>query len=400
LSNVVQSLADPRAAGRRRIAYVHDTNVFGGMETLLLSMLQHLDLARYEPHVLVPGYRDRWRQSPPRLLQLLGEAGVPVLRPSAPPRVPAIGALVDVFNIAATLRRARIEIVHVHTRHPEAARRATLSAWLARVAGILRTEHLPPGPHVGRFTRYSVVPFDAMTDVIFTDSDSDRLEQIRVVGRCPGKLVRSYCGIDAARYAPDHDVAEAKRKLGFDPAVPLVGAIGRLHVQKGHTFLIDAAARVLRESGPVRYVLVGSGPLQQELQASVERLGIADRFSFAGFQADYIAYMQALDIAVMPSLWEGFSIAMQEFMALAKPLVVTDHPSFLEAIRHEQHGLVVPRGDSGALAAAIESLLRDPPLAHRLGRAARQRVLSDFGIEHHMRQLMDHYERLLRQRRP
>jgi glycosyltransferase involved in cell wall biosynthesis len=76
-------------------------------------------------------------------------------------------------------------------------------------------------------------------------------------------------------------------------------------------------------------------------------------------------------------------------------MVVTDHPSFLEAFRHEQHGLVVPVRDSTALAAAILRLIRDPALARRLGQAALARVRSEFSIQNHMQDLMAIYDQLL-----
>jgi glycosyltransferase involved in cell wall biosynthesis len=175
----------------------------------------------------------------------------------------------------------------------------------------------------------------------------------------------------------------------------VVGTIGRLHEQKGHTYLIEAAARVIREHGPVQFVLVGDGPLKDRLHTQVEQLGIAEHFYFAGFQSEYVPYMQAMDIGVMPSLWEGFSISMQEFMALGKPMVITNHGSFLEAFTHGQNGLVVPTRDGPALAAAVLQLLRDADLARRLGQAASERVRAQFSIQHHMQDLMKLYDSLL-----
>ena len=117
------------------------------------------------------------------------------------------------------------------------------------------------------------------------------------------------------------------------------------------TYLIDAMPQVIREYGPVQFLLIGDGPLMGELRAQVDRLGMRERIHFAGFQADYVPYMEAMDIGVMPSLWEGFSISMQEYMALGKPMVVTNHGSFLEALTHEQHGLIVATRDSAGLSA-------------------------------------------------
>jgi glycosyltransferase involved in cell wall biosynthesis len=260
---------------------------------------------------------------------------------------------------------------------------------------VIRTEHLPPSYRRGRLTRPLPAAFDRLTDYILVDSDGNREEQLRLVGRSPQQVVRSYCGIDALAFSPHHDVAAAKRRIGLDPALPVVGNVGRLHEQKGQTYLLDAAAELLRSYGPLQLLIVGDGPLRDELLIKATNLGLGPYVHFAGFQAEYVPFMEAMDIGVMPSLWEGFSISMQEFMALGKPMVVSDHRSFQEAFTHERHGLLVPARDGAALAAAILRLLRDPELARRLGRAALARVRTEFSIQQHMHELMELYDRVL-----
>lgn len=378
----------------RRIAYMHDTNVFGGMETLQIAMLRHLDRSRFTPSVVISPF-DGERGSPPEFLDLLAASQTPVLRPPHPGGVGGVSALREIAGTARMLRRAKIELAHIQTWHPGGARKATLAARLAGVRAVLRTEHLPPSYRVGRLTRQLATAFDALTDYILVDSDGNRAEQLELVGRSPQKVIRSYCGIDALAFNPHHDVAAAKRRLGLDPDLPVVGNVGRLHEQKGQTFLLDAAAELLRSYGPFQLLIVGDGPLRDELLVKATTLGLGGHVRFAGFQADYVPFMEAMDIGVMPSLWEGFSISMQEFMALGKPMVVSDHRSFQEAFTHERHGLLVPARNGAALAAAILRLLRDPELARRLGRAALARVRTEFSIQQHMRELMELYDRVL-----
>ncbi len=378
----------------RTVAFLHDAQEFAGMEVLLLSMLRHLDPARYTAVVVVPGFDDPYRTSPPQLVSALDDLGVPVLRPDDPGTTRIVSSAREVINTANVLRRARPDVAHIYTRHAEAARKATLACALARVGALVRTEHLPPSTHMRRATPYLVKPFDLLTDVIVTDSEADREEQIRLLRRRPGKVQRSYCGIDTAPLDPDHDVRAAKQRIGMDPDVPLVGTVGRMHLQKGQRYFVDAAARVIEERDNVEFVLVGDGELEDELRRQVADLGITERFHFAGFQRDYVSYMEAMDIGVMPSLWEGFSISMQEFMALAKPMVVTDHASFREAIVDGEHALMVPAADGEAMAKAIVTLLEDPALGARLGRAALDRVRNEFSIQQHVGEMMDLYDRL------
>jgi glycosyltransferase involved in cell wall biosynthesis len=382
----------------RRIAYMHDTNVFGGMETLQINMLRHLDRSRFAPSVVISPF-DGPMGTPPELLALLAASATPVIKPPHPGTQRGVSALREIAGTAQALRRAQIELVHIQTWHPAGARKATLAARLAGVRGIVRSEHMPPTYRGGRLTRQVASLFDLLTYKIVVDSDSNRDEQLQLIGRSPQKVIRSYCGIDAFMFNPQHNVAAAKARLGLNPDLPVVGNVGRLHEQKGQTYLLDAAAELLHSYGSFQLLVVGDGPLRAELLAKAEALGLNDYAHFVGFQADYVPFMEAMDVGVMSSLWEGFSISMQEFMALGKPMVVTNHRSFLEAFEHERHGLIVPTRDGAAMASAILRLLRDPELGRRLAQAALHRIRTEFSIQQHMRELMGLYEEILGVRR-
>ena len=146
---------------------------------------------------------------------------------------------------------------------------------------------------------------------------------------------------------------------------------------------------------PVVFLIVGDGPLEAELRAQAEALGISDAVVFAGFQPDPLPYMQAIDIAMMPSLWEGFSISMQQFMALGKPLVASDHHSFREAMVDREHGLIVPVADDHTLATGSWSCSTTRRSGHGSGAAASDRARREFSIQRHVEELMGIYDRIL-----
>jgi glycosyltransferase involved in cell wall biosynthesis len=234
-----------------------------------------------------------------------------------------------------------------------------------------------------------------MTQFIITDSDSSRDEQIRLLGRDPKKVYRSYCGVDLTKFPPTKDLRRAKRRLGFDPDIPVVGAIGRLSEQKGHRYFVEAAAHVKREIGEVTFLLVGDGPLEGDLRRQVNSLGLEDSFIFAGFQSEYVPYMDAMDVAVMSSVHEGFSLTMLELMAMGKPCVFTDHPSFKEAVGDEACCVLVPVRSGAALAGGVSRLLRDKELATSMGIAARMRVETEFCLQRLADDMMGLYDALL-----
>src|SRR5207247_10113375 len=111
-------------------------------------------------------------------------------------------------------------------------------------------------------------------------------------------------------------VADARRELGIGAADFAIGTVTRLHESKGNSYLIDAAARVVRERPAARFFLVGEGPLLGDLQAQASALGLGDRVVFAGFRRDVARTLSAFDLVVFPSLWEGTPLTVFETLAM------------------------------------------------------------------------------------
>lgn len=378
----------------KQVVLVHDTNCFGGLEIAVLELLRHLDTDRFRPHVLVPGYEEPHLASPTMFVQRVRHLGVPVLRPPHPGTTRGLSAARDIMNMSRLLTAAYTDIVHIHTARVEGARKAILAARAARVPLVLRTEHNSPSAFSarGRRARATTRVFDRWTDLIVTVSEHDREEQIREFGRSEAKTICCHNGVDVDRFQPA-DVRVAKQELGLDPDVPVVGAIGRLAPQKGLRYLIAAAATVLRVE-KVRFVIVGDGEEECALRSEVAALGLDSHVTFTGYTPDPRPYIAAIDIGVLPSLHEGLSLTMLEFMASGKPTVVSDHPGLTEATIDGVTGLVVPRRDPHRLAEAIIQLVRDSAFAQRLGNAARARAVSEFSFDRHAQQVMRLYDRV------
>jgi glycosyltransferase involved in cell wall biosynthesis len=378
----------------RRVALLHDCVVYGGLEVYVQLLARYMNKKRYEAFIVVPGYADEFRSSPARFIEEVKESGLNLLRPPFPGSGKIRSNFNELINLTQLLRDNKIDIVHIHTARPHGARKATIATALAGIP-IIRTEHLAPSATAKRFDKFTVKPFDFLTKQIITDSDSNLQEQVDLLNRKPAKLYRSYCGIELSRFNPNHDILAAKQKLGLDPQVPLVGAVGRLAEPKGHKYLIAAATKVLKEYGKVNFVLVGDGPLKDELSRQVIEAGIGDYFHFAGFQKEYLPYIEAMDIAVMASIHEGFSLSMLEFMAMGKPCVFTDHSSFKEAIGDSESAVIVPMHSADGLAGGILKLLNDPALAATLGKRALAQVRSEFSIERLTSDMMNLYDAVL-----
>lgn len=188
-------------------------------------------------------------------------------------------------------------------------------------------------------------------------------------------------GIDFDRYGPPADLAEQKRKLGFDPHRRYVVHVARHHPVKDQPMLLRGFATTAAAVPDVDLLMAGDGPLRGELEALARNLGIADRVKFLGIRSDVPELLKAADAFALTSVSEAASLTLLEAMATALPVVVTDVGGNPEIVRHEREGLLVPRGDAAACGAALSRLLREPNYARTLGAAARARVDTVYRLE-------------------
>ena len=168
------------------------------------------------------------------------------------------------------------------------------------------------------------------------------------------------------------EIAESRRQLGIAPGDFAIGTVTRLHESKGNSYLVDAARLVLDRRPDARFLLVGEGPLRAPLEEQARRLGLGERFVFAGFVRDVAAALSAFDLSVFPSLWEGTPLTMFEALASGKPIVATDADGLMDVLTDRRDARIVSKRDAGALAAAIVELMGDSAERTRLAAEARK----------------------------
>lgn len=170
-----------------------------------------------------------------------------------------------------------------------------------------------------------------------------------------------------------------RQQLGIADNVFLLGFVGRLTHQKGLGYLVEALQRIQhRNMANVALVIVGDGPLRQQLQRHVRRCGLSPVIHFVGSQPDAWPWLQEIDAGVLPSLYEGLPTVAVELMACGKPVIATAVNGTPEVIRDGETGILVPPRDSESLARAICQLAADPALCRRLGRRGFQLAQSMF----------------------
>lgn len=207
-------------------------------------------------------------------------------------------------------------------------------------------------------------------------------------------------GIDSAKVTVIPNGLDATR-FGREPRAggpPVVTTIANLRPGKGHEVLLDAARRVLERRRDVRFQIVGDGPRRAALEQQAGRLGIAAQVDFTGHCDDVASLLRQTDVFAFPSLMEAFPNAVLEAMAAGVAIAASDAGGIPEAVAHGETGLLVPPGDSAALAGAILDLLARPELRTRLGESAREAVRSRFSFDRMTTEFQSLYLSLLASR--
>lgn len=259
--------------------------------------------------------------------------------------------------------------------------------WLAALANrmstqrraVVRTRHIVQPIRAHALNRWL---YGSATDLVVTVTDAIR-RQIVASGLAPeDRVVALPGGVDAERYRPDVPSVhgfDARSLFKVPAGVPLIGLVAGFRVMKGHETVVAAAARLAAAGLPFHLVFVGQGPFGERVRGLVQAAGLADRVSLVGFVEELPMVMAALDVAVYAALEsDGMSRVLWEYLAAAVPVVATRVGVVPEVLEDDVTALLVPAGEAGPLAAAIERLVRDAALRQRLGAAGADLVREQF----------------------
>jgi glycosyltransferase involved in cell wall biosynthesis len=226
-------------------------------------------------------------------------------------------------------------------------------------------------------------------------SDMVRESMVRLIGPIHEKIAVICNGVDVSRYEQVVDTLTVRQRLSLGENARLLATVGTLKEQKGHRYLIDAAARIVPQHPDWHFLLIGDGGLRQELQAQVRDLGLSDNFHFLGNRHDVPDLLAASDLFVLPSLWEGLPMALIEAMAASKAVVATAVSGTVQVVDPNETGLLVPPGDSESLGQAIVQLLSAPMQIEEMGAAGKRRVEEAFSAQRQAAEHLELYRRLL-----
>lgn len=279
------------------------------------------------------------------------------------------------------IRSGDYDVVHVHTER--AALWVELTARLAGVKRVVRSVHnafeFTGWLRLRRAAGRRVASCVLKVAHVFV-SESVAATEIERFGT-RGMLVVN--GIDVDRFIPEQGNEtrhQVRMALGVGPSAVAVVSVGRCTDVKQHNHVLEAVSHLAAEGLRLHYLHIGSGPnLQSEIDLA-RRLELEAQCHFVGERDDIVEILQASDIFVMPSRYEGLGLAALEASACELPVVAYDVPGLRNAMVNEVTGLLVAP-EMLALAAAISRLAADENMRQAYGHAGRSMVLSDFSLD-------------------
>jgi glycosyltransferase involved in cell wall biosynthesis len=359
---------------RLGVMFVLTSAVRGGVEEVVLGLLQRLDPSEFRLSLAAP----------PALLDAMASdlAGVrlDVLSVEAESwsHVRHVGLLADF------MRRVRPDVVNPHL-----FRSTAIAAPLARatgIRGVVETYHgreaWRQGALRGHFLADRLVARLVTRVIAVSRGAADFL--VHGKGYPADKVVVIPNGRDLTRFAPGLHRETIRKELGVDRGAPVVGVVGRLETQKGHVYLLDAWPDVVRRHPDARLLVVGEGSLHEALVRQSRSRGVADSVIFTGFRSDVPRILDAIDVLALPSLHEGMPLTVIEAAAAGRPVVATAVDGTPEVVREGETGYLVPPADPASLARALLAMLGDPEAATRMGREACRWACERFDVNTHV----------------
>lgn len=376
--------------------FVQSTTEIGGAERVLVNLFAASEELRRRSLVVSLGFGNG--DLPERLRATGVEViGLPPARLRQPARLAG-----TVARLVGVVRAHGSRVVIGNGTHPQ-----ILAGWAARLARVravfvVHAIYSVPARANGSRERLALL---APCDLMLAVSAAARGPLARLRPGAASRVV--YNGTPTDVEIPQEMIRSARRELGAADGEILLGAFGRFQRSKGQDVFVKAASEVARLRPAARFALVGGSfvgletAYPSEIAREIAAQGLSGRIVSTGFRSDVDRLMAACDVVCNPARGtESFGMTIVEAMALARPVVATAVGGPSEIIVSEEHGILIPPDDVGAMARAMLALIDDPELRIRMGAAARERVRRTFSVDLMAAKLIEALDGLLVTGRP
>jgi glycosyltransferase involved in cell wall biosynthesis len=358
----------------------------GGGEIYLMGLIDNLDKSRYEPVVL------SFTDGP--MVDHLKKQGIEthVIHTEKPFDI-RIWKKVKKF-----IEEKDIDIIHAH-----GTRANSNLFWAAKKLKlpIIYTchgwsFHVDQNPVVKKVRILSEEYLTSKMDVNICCSASSRDTGKKYFRNYDAKVI--YNSVDAKKFNPYGQYKDIRKELGIAKDEIVIVSVARLTLQKQPLLLIRAFSEVSKKVPNARLLLVGGGELQDKVDALIASLNLGDRIICQSFRQDVPDVLAASDIFVLPSLWEGNPIALQEAMSMGKAVIGSHVDGTREIIQHKENGILIELENmEQQLVQELVTLCNDPSLRKSLQQQAINSIYGKYTVENLARQNEEVYEQLILQ---
>lgn len=244
------------------------------------------------------------------------------------------------------------------------------------------------------------IPFDFMLSrstnygIAVSDSVNEFMVKKRFLPKHQVQTIFNGAPLDLYQPREEEIVRRERKAWGIPREHKIVATIGRIDEQKGNKYLIDAAVELLKRGYKITFMVIGDGPLLNELRDRCQKRQIYKHFVFTGYQKNIPLIQSIIDIQVFPSLWEGTPLTLFEAMSMGKAIVSTTVDGLGEVLTHDVNALLVAPRTTHELCQAIERLYLDSKLSQALAHKARMDS-AQFDIQTSVDKMQHIYEQLI-----
>ena len=293
-------------------------------------------------------------------------------------------------RFASLLTEKEVDIIHAHQYTPYFY--SVLASFFSKKKpAVIFTEH---GRHQPDKVRPKRVIFNKIFQYFtsrFTGVAKFSKDSLVEFEKIPAsKIDVIYNGIDLEKFPRQFSKTEIRKKLNFNADDKLIGIIARLDPIKDHKSLITAISFIKDTLPNCKLLIVGDGPMRDELEQQTESLNLKNNVIFLGMRTDVPDILMALDIFVLPSIMEATSVTLLEAMSASLPVIATKVGGNKEIVIDGTTGILVESQTPKEIASALEQLLNNIEVSKNMGLAGRQRVEQNFTFQ----KMIDQYKQL------
>ncbi|QTL99718.1 glycosyltransferase [Iocasia frigidifontis] len=309
-----------------------------------------------------------------------------------------------VWQMYKIIKKNKYDIVHTHI-----AKAGVLGRIAAKMAGVPIIIHgihgitFPDTIHpLKKFLFKNIERFCAIfTDHFITVGEDMKKKYLEAGIGEEDRYTTVYSGMELSRFLNVSEytlerLKQIKEELGIDSDDFIIGNVSKIQKRKGYIYYLNVARNILSKYDKIKFLIVGSGPYEEEIKKQVSDMGLSKNVIFTGYRTDVENMFAIMDIKVLTSLWEGLPRVLVQAAATGKPIVSFDVDGAWEIVEEGKNGFIVPLKDTDAMIEKIIGLINDNKLREKMGSYSRTKVNNKWTVENMVKEIDMIYAGLLK----